>query len=203
MMFLRGWITSIAVTMIFVVFVEILMPNSNMRKYIDFIIGLLVMMVILNPILKFAMGNSDMGDRILEVSGDMNKSSIQYQALKISKRQDNQVSGIYKNKLEKQIEKKIIDMGLVEYVKAEVQIDERNSSNQYGTISSIRITVAKKDKSVIEESIKKVNIKVNNNGSEEWSEELTHEDELLIEKISKYVEGLYDLYPGSVVVVFL
>lgn len=49
---MKNWITSIAVTVIFITCVEIMLPDNSMKKYCKFILGLILMVVIINPIIK-------------------------------------------------------------------------------------------------------------------------------------------------------
>lgn len=50
---LKGLVTTLVTILIFISAVELVTPNNKMKKYIKFILGLILITVILNPILKF------------------------------------------------------------------------------------------------------------------------------------------------------
>lgn len=55
---MKNWITSIAVTVIFITCVEIMLPDNSMKKYCKFVLGLILMVVIINPIIKTFTGGA-------------------------------------------------------------------------------------------------------------------------------------------------
>lgn len=50
---LKGFVATLVSILIFISAVELVAPNNKMKKYIKFILGLILMTVILNPILEF------------------------------------------------------------------------------------------------------------------------------------------------------
>ena len=50
---LKGLVTTLVSILIFITAVELVAPNNKMKKYIKFILGLILITVILNPILEF------------------------------------------------------------------------------------------------------------------------------------------------------
>lgn len=47
--FLREWILNITVIIIFVMFLDTIMPNSSMKRYINVVVGLLIIIVVIKP----------------------------------------------------------------------------------------------------------------------------------------------------------
>lgn len=50
---LKSFVTTLVTVLIFISAVELLAPNNKMKKYIKFVLGLILVTVILNPILEF------------------------------------------------------------------------------------------------------------------------------------------------------
>ncbi len=50
---LKNFVTTLVTMLIFISAVELISPNNKMKKYIKFILGLILITVILNPILQF------------------------------------------------------------------------------------------------------------------------------------------------------
>lgn len=49
---LKNWIISICTVVILITAVEMLIPNNGFRKYVKFVLGLILITVLINPILK-------------------------------------------------------------------------------------------------------------------------------------------------------
>ncbi|MCY6483754.1 stage III sporulation protein AF [Clostridium aestuarii] len=49
---LRSWIINICSTVIFITAVEMILPNNNMKKYAKFVLGLILVTVLINPVIK-------------------------------------------------------------------------------------------------------------------------------------------------------
>lgn len=50
---LKGFVITLVTTMILITAVELIAPDNSMKKYLKFVLGLILIVVILNPILKF------------------------------------------------------------------------------------------------------------------------------------------------------
>ena len=50
---LKVWVTNITVAIFFITAVEMILPDNNMKKYAKFVMGLMLIVVIINPIIKF------------------------------------------------------------------------------------------------------------------------------------------------------
>jgi stage III sporulation protein AF len=53
MSFLSSWITNIILFVLLAIVLELLLPNSALQKYVKMVIGLLLIVIILTPVLKF------------------------------------------------------------------------------------------------------------------------------------------------------
>jgi len=49
---LKVWVTNITIAMFFITAVEMILPDNDMKKYAKFVLGLMLIVVILNPIIK-------------------------------------------------------------------------------------------------------------------------------------------------------
>ncbi len=49
---LKFWITNIAIAVFFITAVEMILPDNSMKKYAKFVLGLMLIVVIINPIIK-------------------------------------------------------------------------------------------------------------------------------------------------------
>jgi len=49
---LKIWVTNITIAMFFITAIEMILPDNNMKKYAKFVLGLMLIVVIINPIIK-------------------------------------------------------------------------------------------------------------------------------------------------------
>ena len=56
MEYLNNFIITLVATMIFMTAIEIISPDNSMKKYIKFVLGLILISVMINPIIKFFTG---------------------------------------------------------------------------------------------------------------------------------------------------
>jgi stage III sporulation protein AF len=66
---LRNWIVIICTTIFFITAIEMILPSNNMKKYCKFVLGLVLVSVIINPIVKF-LNNGNKIDTFISNSVD-------------------------------------------------------------------------------------------------------------------------------------
>jgi len=49
---LKVWVTNITIAIFFITAVEMILPDNNIKKYAKFVLGLMLIVVIINPIIK-------------------------------------------------------------------------------------------------------------------------------------------------------
>ena len=53
MEYLNNFIITLVATMIFMTSIEIIAPDNSMKKYIKFVLGLILISAMINPIIKY------------------------------------------------------------------------------------------------------------------------------------------------------
>ncbi|MBU7007631.1 stage III sporulation protein AF [Phosphitispora fastidiosa] len=101
---LRLMVKSILIIILMTAFLEIVLPRSDIKRYINLIIGLFIIIAVLNPIL--AIFNTGFDFEVLSaapegITGDT--EALINQGRDIARARDNRVAGDYKEKLEKQV----------------------------------------------------------------------------------------------------
>lgn len=134
--------------MVFVTFIEILMPSSSLKKYTKLILGLLVMTIILQPI--FSILNKDFSISLgsIKYQNQLDSSYIKKQTADYSESQAKEVTDLYKKNLENQIKEQVLKETGDREVEVKINVIEDNKSEYYGQINSINITVGKQSKTV-------------------------------------------------------
>lgn len=136
---LRTWVINICTTVFFITAVEMILPDNNLKKYSRFVLGLILMTVIINPLVKFLNKGS-------EITAFIDKT---YSALEEQYPQDNSdlkeknivdTLDVFKMNLEKTCEDKLKEKypKAVSEVKAEVEYD---SERQQYVIKSVSVGI--------------------------------------------------------------
>lgn len=50
---IKAWVIDISTTIILITAIELIIPKNSMKKYVKFVLGLILISVIINPIIKF------------------------------------------------------------------------------------------------------------------------------------------------------
>lgn len=190
--------------MIFVTFIEIMVPEGSMRKYINLVVGLLVMIVIINPFLNLLASDFDMGSKILEMSRAIDLKDTKLQAENLETGQRESIVRVYKNRLEEQIARQVMETNLTASVRAEVFIDEDYESEGFGNIEGIRVIVLnaeQNEKKSGKVEVDKVEIKINTKSDENAVSIVSQHKGRIEQDISDYLAGIYGISPDSIDVI--
>nr|WP_246579322.1 stage III sporulation protein AF [Alkaliphilus flagellatus] len=190
---MREWIITIISVIIFVAFVEILIPNSNHKRYINVVVGFLLMIVILNPITNLISGEIDFEEGVIKTSNQLELATAKNRINNIQSSNNEAVVKLYKNEISKQLKSRIEEN--TEYIVKEilVEIEDDSKSSNFGLIDSFNITLKEtnKHKEPPKTKIEPVQINVslgrkNNNTVEAHSILINNGSDLLKDDISNF-----------------
>lgn len=117
------WIKEIILVVLFATFLEMLLPNSSMQKFIRVIVGLFIMLAILNPVID-VIQNRNALDQVPTISGNLdNSSAIVDQTHTMISKQEQLSVELYKKELAKQIRALVIAIEGVADAKVSVELD--------------------------------------------------------------------------------
>ena len=150
--FLRTWITNITVIIIFVMFLDTIMPNNSMKRYINVIVGLLIIIVVIKPFVLVKDYAASFNSEYLETASFIEQSNSEGNRAEISKFQQQKAVEIFENNLKTQISKLVKNNINSEYKEVSVDLElERNfESKDFGNIKSITVNLSNDRKEVIE-----------------------------------------------------
>ncbi|SES70964.1 stage III sporulation protein AF [Natronincola peptidivorans] len=121
---IREWIIAIVSVIIFVTFVEILIPNSNNKRYINVVVGLLIMVVILSPLLHFVRGDVNFNEKILQASSQIDYNTTKNRLDSYSDMHNQTIVTLYKSQLTEQMKYRIENLSNLEVVDIVLEIEE-------------------------------------------------------------------------------
>lgn len=196
MALIKEWIITIISVIIFATFMEILIPNSDYKRYVNVVIGFLFVIVILTPLTKFIGGEIDLKGEILKTSNQLELSTSQDRINNIQHSNEETILILYKNKISKQIKNHIEHA--TEYIVSEVipEVENNSKSTEFGSIKGVSIILGKKIRNTehISGIVEPVQINIsmdrkNNNTVEADGIFISNEDDI----IKKSISNLYNI----------
>ena len=186
--FLTIWLKEIVLVFIFISIVELVLPNGSMKRYINMIIGFLIIIVIIAPFVKLI-------HKDYSFARDLYKNQIEginfeySENQELNKIQEEQIKNFYINKIEREIENLIANT--TNYSIEEIKISINEEDANFGKLESIELVLMDKegvesDNKIIVKEVKKVSIG-------ESQETMTEYKELADDKIKKTILENYDL----------
>lgn len=153
---LKNWVINIVVIIFFVAFIEIMLPKSSMKRYVNMVLGLLIIIVLINPIIKFMANDIDIEREVfLNISKQNNMYSDK--DLKYVEAQNQNIVEMYKNKLKREITDFIeLDEGY-KIVEVNIWIEENSKLDNFGEITGIEVYLEQ----ITGEEPKNMSIKIN------------------------------------------
>ncbi len=159
---IKGWIINIVIVIILLSFLEILMPDSKMKKYINLILGFIVMLVILGPIIEVLNSTDNLQDDVFIISSELNKKEYSFVSSNIENKQMNQLKALYKDRIRKDIAYRVESKYNVKVGKVNIEIEEDNQERN-GGIKSLELYVLSSEELRNEDTIPIVKIDVSDN----------------------------------------
>ena len=159
--FLRTWIINITVIIIFVMFLDTIMPNSSMKRYINVVVGLLIIIVVIKPFVLVKDYADSFNSEVLETSSFIDNSSLEVNSAEISKYQQQKSVEIFENNLKGKLLRLVESNMGTDYHSAsvELELEKDFESKDFGSIKSVTVQLSNAKKDVLE--VDKIKIGVN------------------------------------------
>jgi len=148
---LKTWIISICTIVIFMTAVEMLLPNDGFRKYVKFVLGLILITVLINPILKVFNKEFDINTYVSKAVTYVDKKGYEGSAEQYKKDTMTNTLSTFKLNVEKAVEVKLKENFPNNSYKVEAVVDYEKE-NDSANIKSLKVGI--KDGSI--DKIKKV-----------------------------------------------
>ncbi|MDK2918941.1 MAG: stage sporulation protein [Candidatus Petromonas sp.] len=189
---LKIWIINIITIIVFISFIEILMPNSKMKKYLNLVLGFIVMLVILNPLINIINSKVDLEDEFYKISRDLKKEEYVFVSNNIENKQKQQLISLYEDRLKTDVVNRIESKYDVNVL--EIDINLEKSEENLGEIKKLKLSVIEKEKVM---PIVKIDIFKDENDEESEKHGVDME---LKEKIRKDISNIYNVKNTRIIV---
>lgn len=144
---IRHWAITLAYAVILITIVEMLLPDNDIKKYGEFVLGLLLMLIILSPLITLFKSAKDINYYFLQTSDYINDADLKLNLDSVRSSSVKDTKSIFKNKLEKSttetLSTKFQDKKFSTYVSL---ISEEADANY--TLKAIEIVYSDKEQEV-------------------------------------------------------
>lgn len=149
----KEWIINICAALFFITAAEIVLPDNSLKKFARFVLGLILLIVIINPIISLFKKNLNITALLNKQEKVVSDASSNNDAKEYTKNNVNSTLANFQNNLQKVCEEKLKSHYKKMTFKAEVKAEYDDKKNKF-SISQIKIGYS--DNSV--KGIKKINI---------------------------------------------
>lgn len=207
--FLSNWLKEIVLLILIATFMDLLLPNRSMERYVKLVMGLVIILAILTPIISLLNKNVDLSKLSLTdgnlVPGEMTSlESIHASGEELKKTQDRLVIEETERRIAEQIATEIneeFEVSVLEkYVVMEAATDKRMG------IEQVNLTISSKNGMEDSQPIQPVTLVepiVIDSTSESSPSALKGESQQqseLAQKISRYLQKQWELQPNQIVI---
>jgi stage III sporulation protein AF len=139
------WVKSIIFVVLFASFLELLLPNNSMQRFIRVIMGLFIMLAILNPVINVLENklSTDQIPALAQTSSTLSDAEILSASTHVVGKRDQLARELYAKDLSKQIRATVLAIDGVANAKVTVVIadDTPSGSKSMGKISTVIVYV--------------------------------------------------------------
>lgn len=136
--FIYSWLKDLVILFIIISLLDLVMPKGSMKKYINFVIGLLIIFTVINPFINIGRVKFDLDKEVLK---NLEGNISTYGEQTIVNEQEKQIEKIYKEKLSGEITE-IVEEN-TEYTVFDIDIYMETSKDEFGMITGIDIVLSK------------------------------------------------------------
>lgn len=133
--FLREWIQEIVVLLVLATFIDLALPSSSLKKYVDYAVGLILLLLLLSPIMRLMAQDIDIS-AMLAFSEQYAGRVVVTEPLS-----DNSSWLAYQLVLEERVRQLVQESEGVRSVNAQVTVDKNSASSSYGNPTDIVVEV--------------------------------------------------------------
>ncbi|MGB7604286.1 MAG: stage III sporulation protein AF [Lutisporaceae bacterium] len=151
---MKSWITNITVVIIFIMLMDIMIPNNNMKRFVKVIMGLLVILVIIKPFILA----KDLGDQfqlsMTQTAAYIEQADDEGKGNAVSVFQNTAALDIYKQKLSDKITEIVKAHEGLKSGNEQVVVDIENDINkkEFGSITGVQVFIEKGNDSALQTS---------------------------------------------------
>lgn len=146
--FIYSWLKDLVILFIMISLMDLVMPKGSMKKYTNFVIGLLIIFTVINPFINLGKLDFDLDKEVLKHLGD----PISYHDDEsVIVEQQNQIELVYREKIAQEI-RELVNESIQNRI-ISMDIDMDNSKENFGDLKGIEIILSEEERGLEEKDI--------------------------------------------------
>jgi stage III sporulation protein AF len=137
--FIKDWVTRVVVTVIFMVLVDMVLPNNNFKKYAKIATGLIVMITILSPVFRLFDSGINIEQKIQTYIYAFENDKTNFDRMAAEKEFNEKTIEAYKEKLKNSIEQSLYNKTGKKYSVQNMDINEDTESINFSEIKYMEL----------------------------------------------------------------
>jgi stage III sporulation protein AF len=174
------------------------MPNGNMKKYMRLFCGVILIIILINPILTYSGLMQTLNYNVIMNDFKVKSISSDGKSNKYTDIQSDITTKIYKERMGAHISQ-LLKQEEITATKIKVNIEEDNKSENYGMITEVFLTI--KDGYINNNNSDIKGVKINNiiiNESSDEKKPRTAQEILIEKKVKKIINNFYNLSSNNI-----
>jgi len=139
--FLKGWVLNIVILTMFIVLLEILIPSGKIKKFVDIVSGLIIIIAVISPFVGLLSKDLNLKELQIASSNFIDRKEIEANSKVLNEQHIKQITEVYRKKIVKQLEDNTKEIKGVADVKADVLIDQNYESPSFGEIKRVYLNL--------------------------------------------------------------
>ena len=184
---IKNWTNQVILVVIIAVILDLIVPKSRNKKYINMILGVYILFTIISPIIL------KINDKSINNVINLNEyfeNEEEISNKKFSNQNKKIIEDTYKKSIKEDLDKRIRDKGY-KVKKTQIDINLDYEEKEYGTIRKIYIWLSKENNN---NNIKINSIQISN---EEKQSKITQRE---INELKEYIASIYNIKNENIVI---
>lgn len=156
----KGWITNVCTAVFFITAVEMILPDNKIKKYAKFVLGLILITVLINPLVMYLNKGADISTYINQSNDIFTSGNIGMESQEYKNKSIDDTLNVFRQNLEKLCEEKLREKYAKGTYKVKAEVDYNEKKEEF-LIKSISIGV----NSGNIEKVQKIEVKANSDHS--------------------------------------
>lgn len=199
--FFKSWVMNIVTIVILIVLLEMLLPSGKTKKFINLFTGFILIIAILNPFLGLVKKGVDFKGFQLTESNFLDKKQIEQDSKLLNDHQMESITESYRKKLINRLEEEAKGLKGINKVTADVIIDEDYTSDKFGSIKRVYLTLSgNEDNSTIKPVAEVKKVKLGENSDKNGVIRESKTDSKIVAQLREKISSAFDVSKGNIVI---
>ncbi len=189
---ISSYIKTIIMFLIFMSFIELIMPTSSYKKYIDIVLGIILIIIMINPLNNIKAVSLDLNKDLFKNTYELNKSIMQREKNYYEEKNNELIISQYKTQIADNVSAMLGKDKKITVENVNVEVNGNPSDENYSQINKIAVKIKDNKEDAAEKSqIEPIKVVFSNQNKKVSENEKTN-------NIKKVISDFYNLSADNI-----